>query len=188
VSRQAVRVGHAGAVADLRSLLSTDDVDVERVLALVDRGDDVWSRAAPLHLTGSALVVHPATGRVLLRWHERQGSWLQVGGHGDPGETDPYVVALREAAEETGLSDLRPFPGPAPRIVHLVVVPVPAGKDEPAHEHADVRYLLATDAPGSIRAEDDSAPLRWCTLDEARELTGEDNLRVTLDRAAALLT
>jgi 8-oxo-dGTP pyrophosphatase MutT (NUDIX family) len=43
------------------------------------------------------------------------GGWLQVGGHGDPGEGDPLAIALREAAEETGLSDLVPWPDDSPR-------------------------------------------------------------------------
>ena len=40
--------------------------------------------------------------------------WLQVGGHGDPGETDPLAIALREAREETGLTDLVPWPDATP--------------------------------------------------------------------------
>jgi 8-oxo-dGTP pyrophosphatase MutT (NUDIX family) len=38
------------------------------------------------------------------------GDCLQVGGYGDPGENEPLEIALREAAEETGLSDLVPWP------------------------------------------------------------------------------
>lgn len=60
-------------------------------------------------MTGSALMVHPSSGRVLLRWHERMQRWLQIGGHGDPGESDPLAVALRERREETGLPDLAPL-------------------------------------------------------------------------------
>ena len=75
-------------------------------------------------MTGSALIVHPASRRVLLRWHPRQQAWIQVGGHGDPGELDPLGIAEREAAEETGLADLAPWPDPDVR--HVVVVSVPA--------------------------------------------------------------
>jgi 8-oxo-dGTP pyrophosphatase MutT (NUDIX family) len=138
-------------------------------------------------VTGSAVIVHPPTGRVLLRWHERMGSWLQVGGHGDPGETDPLLVARREATEETGLSDLVPWPEPAGAgLVHVVVVPVPAGRGEPAHEHADLRFVLATEHPDDVRPESPSAPLRWLTLADALDAVAEDNLRLTLERVAAL--
>ena len=97
-----------------------------------------------MHFTASALVVHPDSGRVLLRWHQRMRMWLQVGGHGDPGEGDPLAIALREAHEETGLPDLRPWPDDAIR--HAVLCNVPSGNGEPAHKHADLRYFLATGA------------------------------------------
>jgi 8-oxo-dGTP pyrophosphatase MutT (NUDIX family) len=156
--------------------------DRQRLTAFVRTEPDarVWSRAAPLHVTASALVVHPATGRVLLRWHQRQQAWLQVGGHADPGESDPLDIALREAREETGLTDLKPWPDGALR--HLVIVPVPAGKGEPAHEHADLRFVFATEKPEAARPENPDAPLRWLTAAQAREVTAVDNLRETLRR------
>src|SRR5512142_897700 len=104
--------------------------DTGRVRALLRAADDPWLRSLPLHLTGSALVVHPDSGRVLLRWHQRQQAWLQVGGHADPGESEPVAIAIREGAEEAGLPDLRPWPDGGLR--HVVIVPVRAGRHEPA--------------------------------------------------------
>jgi 8-oxo-dGTP pyrophosphatase MutT (NUDIX family) len=161
--------------------------DVSRLREMA-RSGDVWSRSLPLHATGSALVVHPPTGRVLLRWHERMRGWLQVGGHADPGEVDPYAVALREAREETGLEDLAPWPDAvAPRVLQVAIVPVPAGKGEPAHHHADVRYALCTRTPERVRPEAEAARLAWLDLPEAFERVGEDNLRTCLRRIADLL-
>ena len=116
-----------------------------------------------------------------MRWHPRQQAWLQVGGHADPGERDPLAIALREAAEETGLPDLTPWP--EPQLTHLVVVPVTAGRGEPAHEHADLRFLLATGRPEEIAAERPDAPLRWLSAQDATDATSEPNLRETLSRA-----
>jgi 8-oxo-dGTP pyrophosphatase MutT (NUDIX family) len=121
--------------------------------------------------------------RVLLRWHQRQQAWLQVGGHGDPGEVDPLAVALREGAEETGLADLVPWPDRALR--HALIAPVPAGRAEHAHEHADLRFVLATESPRDARPETADAPVRWLSTAEAVRLTSEANLRESLARLEA---
>jgi 8-oxo-dGTP pyrophosphatase MutT (NUDIX family) len=160
--------------------------DVERVRALVRTAADPWPRSLPLHLTASALVVHPDSGRVLLRWHQRQQAWLQVGGHADPDESDPLAIALREAREETGLADLTPWPDR--RLRHVAIVGVPAAGDEPAHQHADLRFVVATQVPGAARAENPDAPLRWLSLRDAYQATSEANLRETLSRVRRLLT
>ncbi len=136
---------------------------VARIRAVAAAGD-AWDRSRPLHVTGSALIVHPPSRRVLLRWHARQQAWLQVGGHGDPGERDPLAVARREGEEETGLTDLVPWPDDG--IVQVVVVAVPAAPHEGAHEHADVRFLLATADPDAARPERPDADLRWLTVDD----------------------
>ncbi len=95
-----------------------------------------------------------------------------------------FDIARREAAEETGLEDLVAWP--SAEIVHVVVVPVPAGKGEPAHEHADVRYVLATSLPESARPESDDAPMQWLSVEDALALTEEENLRESLRRVAEL--
>jgi 8-oxo-dGTP pyrophosphatase MutT (NUDIX family) len=163
----------AGQVARVRDL----------VVASAAAGTDPWHRELPLHATGSAVIVHPPTGRVLLRWHARQGTWLHVGGHGDPGESDPLAVAVREAMEETGLDDLRPWPDGS--LLHVAVVPVPASATEPAHEHADLRFVLATQRPDAARPENATARLRWATLDDAAALTASASLKLTLGRLAS---
>jgi 8-oxo-dGTP pyrophosphatase MutT (NUDIX family) len=177
------------ATYSARSDEEARDLDRIRALAsLAASGGDPWARSSPLHVTGSAVVVHPPSRRALLRWHERQQGWLQVGGHGDPGESDPFAVALREAREETALTDLAAWPDPArPQMVHAIIVPVPAGRGEPAHEHADLRYVLATSHPEGAAPESPEAALRWLLLDEALEAAGEDNLRITLERIDAAL-
>jgi 8-oxo-dGTP pyrophosphatase MutT (NUDIX family) len=162
-----------------------EEADVRRLRALTEATADPWRRELPLHVTASALIVHPPGARVLLRWHQRQQAWLQVGGHGDPGESDPLAIARREAVEETGLTDLVPWPDA--EIRHVAIVGVPAGKGEPAHEHADVRFFMATQAPETARAENAGAPLRWLSLAAAHDATSEPNLREALARMDLLL-
>jgi 8-oxo-dGTP pyrophosphatase MutT (NUDIX family) len=123
-------------------------------------------------------VVHPPSERVLLRWHAKQQRWLQVGGHGDPGERDPWLIALREAQEETALPDLRPL---EPGLAQVAVVDVNATPKEPAHQHADLRYLLVTDDPDAVPVEVEGVALRWMTLDEALAVA-DDGLERLLRR------
>ncbi len=176
-------------VVDLLSRYSPQDpteaADLGRVVAFAQTTQDPWLRSTPLHVTASALVVHPDTGRVLLRWHQRQQAWLQIGGHGDPGETEPIDIALREGREETGLTDLVAWPDDG--VVHLAVVPVAASAAEPAHKHADLRFVLSTQDPAAARPENPDAPLRWLTVPEAVDATSEANLRETLRRVHRLL-
>jgi 8-oxo-dGTP pyrophosphatase MutT (NUDIX family) len=115
-------------------------------------------------------------------------AWLQVGGHADPGETDPYVIALREAQEETGLPDLAAWPDrDRPTLVQVTIVPVPAGKGEPAHHHADLRYILGTERPDEVTPESERALLRWLDVEEALKEITEENLRVCLLRVSQAL-
>jgi 8-oxo-dGTP pyrophosphatase MutT (NUDIX family) len=175
----------AGLLAGYQPQGRRESRDLARIRQLGETEPDPWLRSTPLHLTASALVVHPASTRVLLRWHLRQQAWLQVGGHADPGERDPVAIAAREAAEETGLTDLAPWPDAS--VVHVVIVPVPAGRGEPAHEHADIRFVLATGSPEAIQSESPDSPLRWLTVTEAEQLTSEANLRESLTRLARML-
>src|SRR6266498_5963377 len=169
-----------GVLGRYRPEDAAEAADVARVRALAETAADPWLRSIPLHVTASALVVHPDSGRVLLRWHQRQQAWLQVGGHADPGESDPLAIALREAREETGLPDLVPWPDAEVR--HVVIVPVPAASREPAHEHADLRFFFATRTPDAARAERPDAPLRWLSPRDAHEATSEANVAEPFSR------
>jgi 8-oxo-dGTP pyrophosphatase MutT (NUDIX family) len=174
----------AGYLDRFRPRTARERADVDAIRAL-GRGAGPWQRDTPLHVTASALILHPPTRRVLLRWHERQHAWLQVGGHADPGELDPLVVARREGAEETGLNDLDAWP--SADIQHIVVVDVPAHSREPAHRHADVRFFLCTAQPERARPESEGALLQWLDPADAAALTTEDNVKETIARAVVLL-
>jgi 8-oxo-dGTP pyrophosphatase MutT (NUDIX family) len=170
-------------IASYRPATPAEATDVATVDELARSGDP-WHRDQPVHVTCSALIVHPLTERVLLRWHKRQQSWLQVGGHADPGEDDPIAIATREGVEETGLTDLVPWP--ASRLLHVAVVPVPGNEREPPHHHADLRFTLATARPDDAVPESTQAPIRWLSVPEARRLTAEENVRETLARVNRL--
>jgi 8-oxo-dGTP pyrophosphatase MutT (NUDIX family) len=177
--------GVLGLLGRYRPQGDTEAADLRRILDFVTTADDPWLRSLPLHLTASALVVQPESGQMLLRWHQRQQAWLQVGGHGDPGENDPLAIALREAGEETGLADLEPWPDA--ELLQVAIVSVPANDREPAHHHADLRFAFATRAPDTARPESPDAPLRWLSPGDAWQTTTESNFRETISRVQRLL-
>ncbi|MEZ4472252.1 MAG: NUDIX domain-containing protein [bacterium] len=132
--------------------------DQAAMLAFIDAHADCLGRTNPLgHFTGSALVFDPA-GRLLLLWHRKLERWLQPGGHSEPEEHDPIATALREAHEETGLTDLAPLGvGPLDLDIHRI----PGRGDEAAHDHLDVRYALLTRQPEAAMVSVESRELRW---------------------------
>jgi len=129
----------------------------------------------PGHVTASCFIID-GLGHLLLHHHRRLNRWLQMGGHLESGE-DPGAAALREGAEESGLTDLRFVTG---EIADLDVHSIPAGRGEPEHRHYDVRYIARTDSADSIAADvRESNQLMWFDLDRAAELMqGEESLRV----------
>ena len=160
---------------------------MERLRAAL-AGKELWLRGSSLHVTGSAIVVDLRRQRVLLRWHERLARWMQVGGHADAGELDPFAVAFRESVEETGLSDLRVWPEQrAPLPLQIVIVKVPANASEDGHEHIDIRYLFATNEPERIAPESPATPLRWLSLSAARSEINEENLILFLRRIGEVI-
>lgn len=163
-----------------------EERDREAILRLVETEPECFSRHtfAPGHVTGSAFVVCPTTGKVLLHHHRRLNAWLQLGGH-DDGERDPRATALREAAEESGLKDLTLR---SDEILDLDIHSIPAGKGEPPHKHHDVRYALVTEHPEEIQRDaGESMDLAWFTLEEAAEKMNEPGARRALARLAKLL-
>ena len=156
----------ATLLARLRAHRPTDAkerADRDHIIDFVTRNADCFGKANPRgHITGSAFIVDP-TGRFLLTHHAKLKRWLQVGGHSDPGEHDPLQTALREAREESGLTDLEPL-GLTPLDVDVHRIPArtkASGRVEAAHDHLDVRYVLRTRTPDAIVLTEESTALRW---------------------------
>ena len=87
--------------------------------------------------------------------HRRLNRWLQPGGHVEPGEL-PHEAALREVAEETGLSDLSILPAfdhdPAlPFDIDSHAIPASPARQEPSHTHHDFRYVMVLSADPILR-------------------------------------
>jgi 8-oxo-dGTP pyrophosphatase MutT (NUDIX family) len=96
--------------------------------------------------------------------------WLQLGGHSD-GDPDTAAVAKREAEEESGL----PVTLVSSEIFDIDVHAIPASKEDPQHEHFDVRFqLLAQREDFVVSAE--SIDLAWVPLNALQQYTDEESI------------
>ncbi|HUP59776.1 MAG TPA: NUDIX domain-containing protein [Thermoanaerobaculia bacterium] len=98
---------------ELRAYEPADELEAGHRHAMLDLVRDAaepFSRAhfAPGHVTASCFIIDDG-GRLLLHHHRRLDRWLQMGGHVEGDET-PDAAALREGAEESGLTDLELLP------------------------------------------------------------------------------
>jgi 8-oxo-dGTP pyrophosphatase MutT (NUDIX family) len=131
------------ALVAYRAEDARDEEVVSRFRAFLDRADP-FRRADPEgHVTASAVVARPSGDSFLLVFHQKLDRWLQPGGHVEPDDPSVFDAALREAKEETGIGGLAEPLGD--RILDLDVHAIPALRDEPAHFHYDVRFLLTAD-------------------------------------------
>lgn len=163
----------AEKLADYRCRFPAEKRVVDRFLVLLQDHPECFERNhfTPGHVTGSAWLVDPAGGDVLLTHHRKLDAWLQLGGHSD-GDRDTAAVAIREAEEESGLSValLRP------EIFDLDVHEIPARKDDPAHYHFDVRYALASTSGRDYRISEESHDLAWVPIDGLHRFTDETSM------------
>ncbi|OBA83192.1 NUDIX hydrolase [Mycobacterium sp. 1164966.3] len=133
----------------------------QAVLAFVLARDDACLReCVPGHITASALVLDDTGAQVLLTLHPRLGRWVQLGGHCEEDDDDIVAAALREAAEESGVANLRIAPG----LVAIHVHPVTCSLGVPTR-HLDLQFVAQAPADAQIALSDESDDLRWWPAD-----------------------
>lgn len=127
--------------------------DQKAMLAYIKRqGDQVLLREdAIAHITSSGFIMNRQLDKVLLVHHNIRRRWAWTGGHAD-GDGDLLHVALKEAGEETGATEVRPL---TDEIASLDILPVLAhkrrGRYVNAHLHLSVAYLLLCDEREKVR-------------------------------------
>ena len=135
---------------------------------------------APGHFTASAFVLSPDSRALLLIYHRKLKRWLQPGGHVEPHDNNLLCAAQREAQEECCLeaSDLtvvsnQPF--------DIDIHTIPAHKNEPAHEHFDVRYLFRCHHLEAT-AGDGVLDLRYVPLEDVKNMQSDASVMRAVHR------
>ncbi len=161
---------------------------IERIRTLVAGHPDCFERTClPGHITGSAWIVSPDCSKYLMTRHRIFDRWLQLGGHSD-GCSQPHLVALREAEEESGLTSFGLYREPEGFVpLDVDIHAIAARNGVPAHAHYDLRYLLMASVEKPLKISDESHDLGWFEKNELIEMIHEESVLRMLRKGDAAL-
>lgn len=147
---------------------------------LYDHPDGLARTCYPDHLTASTLVLSADASQVLLTLHRKAQRWFQFGGHCEAGDETLAGAALREALEESGLTEVDLDPSP----VQLDEHPVPFCDPRGEVRHLDVRFVAVAPAGALPEVSEESLDVRWWPADGIPESAGElrDLVRLARER------
>ncbi|HET8614762.1 MAG TPA: NUDIX domain-containing protein [Actinomycetales bacterium] len=123
--------------------------------------DGLWREGPPSHLTASCFVLDERAQHVLLCLHGKGRFWVQFGGHLEPGDRTLADAAIREAREESGLTDLRPL-GHEPVDLDRHALSSAFGR---CAEHLDVAFAATADRSAATTVSAESDDVAWWPVD-----------------------
>ena len=156
-----------------------EEKDQAMMIQFLSKNDDGLLRSNLLsHFTSSGVVVNFEMTKVLFIHHNIYNSWGWVGGHND-GDPDFLGVAIKEAQEETGVSNVYPYKDD---IIALDCIYVSNhfknGDFVSDHIHMNVTYLLIADETEElVIKKDENSGVKWFTLEEALHVMEEPRMR-----------
>jgi 8-oxo-dGTP pyrophosphatase MutT (NUDIX family) len=130
------------------------------------------------HFSASCWIVDETMTYVLQNYHNLYKNWGWLGGHAD-GDSDLLNVAIKEAKEESGLINIRPYTNDFISLEVLPVVPhIKHGKFVSSHLHLNVTYLFIASMDDELHIKpDENSALKWVLLDDAVEITNEECMK-----------
>ena len=152
---------------------SQEVIFTEKITKFVQQNPDCFERSLLIgHVTGSAWIVDKSRQFTLLTHHRKLDKWFQTGGHCD-GDSDVLNVAMKEAMEETGLSDIQAI---SSNIFDVDIHEIPERKGVPTHLHYDVRFLLEADMNEPLIISSESSDLAWIELSKVSQLNDSQSI------------
>ena len=159
---------------DLQEVIFT-----KQITEFVHENPDCFERSLLIgHVTGSAWIVDKSRQFTLLTHHRKLDKWFQTGGHCD-GDSDVLNVAMKEAMEETGLTDIQAI---SPNIFDIDIHEIPERKGVPTHLHYDVRFLLEADMNEPLIISSESSDLAWIELSKVSQLNDSQSIMRMVDK------
>jgi 8-oxo-dGTP pyrophosphatase MutT (NUDIX family) len=155
-----------------------ETIDQQLILDFIHRNPDCLERTnLCAHITSSAIIVNETMDQVLFAYHNIYDSWSWVGGHND-GNPDLLEVAIEEAMEETGITQVRPY---QKDIFTLDVIYVgnhiKKGKYVPDHLHLNATFLLIASVTEQLVSKpDENQGVRWFLIDEVLNYVTEPRM------------
>jgi 8-oxo-dGTP pyrophosphatase MutT (NUDIX family) len=145
----------------------------QQTIEFVEQNSDCFERSLLIgHITGSAWIVDKSRQFTLLTHHRKLDKWFQTGGHCD-GDSDVLNVAMKEAMEETGLTNIQAI---SSNIFDIDIHEIPERKGVPTHLHYDVRFLLEADINEPLFISSESSDLAWIELSKVSQLNDSQSI------------
>lgn len=145
----------------------------QQMIEFINQNPDCFERSLLTgHITGSAWIVDKSRQFTLLTHHRKLDKWFQTGGHCD-GDSDVLNVAMKEAREETGLTDIQAI---SQNIFDIDIHEIPERKGVPTHLHYDVRFLLEADMNEPLIISSESSDLAWIELSKVSQLNDSQSI------------
>jgi 8-oxo-dGTP pyrophosphatase MutT (NUDIX family) len=145
----------------------------QQMTEFINLNTDCFERSLLIgHITGSAWIVDKSRQFTLLTHHRKLNKWFQTGGHCD-GDSDVLNVAIKEAMEETGLTDIQAI---SLSIFDIDIHQIPERKGVPQHLHYDVRFLLEADINEPLIISSESSDLTWVEISKVSQLNDSQSI------------
>lgn len=157
-----------------------EEKDKEVILEYLSYFDNLLTRDNNFaHFTSSAFIVNQDYTKVLMAYHNIYKSYAWLGGHMD-GINDPLKVAIKEAEEESSITNLELITND---IISLDVIEVVGhfkrNKWVTPHVHLNVTYLFKANDYDFIKEKsDENSSVKWLPIANIDDFVSEENMLV----------